>query len=96
MAEDHRVLLAEFEVRVRDLIAHCEKQKCKIGELEGALAATKVDLHHAEERIKMLEAQRDNILAARVVAMHEGDVRRAKERIVRMIREVNNCIALAE
>lgn len=96
MAENHRVLLAEFEVRVRDLVAHCERQKCKINELERMLAATNVDLQHAEQRIEMLEVQKDNILAARVVAVHEGDVRRAKERILRMIREVNSCIALAE
>lgn len=96
MAEDHRVLLTEFEVRVRDLVAHCERQKCKIGELEEVLAATKADLQRAGQQIEMLETQRDNILAAGVVSVHEGDVRRAKERILKMIREVNNCIALTE
>jgi hypothetical protein len=96
MAEDHRMLLAEFEVRVRDLMAHCERQRCRIGELERALTARETGLRQAEQQIEMLTTQRDNMLAARVVAVHEGDVQRAKERVMKMIREVNRCIALAE
>jgi hypothetical protein len=96
MAEDHQVLLAACEVRIRDLIAHCEKQKRKIGELEVALAMARVGLDDAERRIEALTIQNDNMLAARVVAFDEGDVRRARERLSKMVREVNRCIALAE
>ncbi|MDR2791385.1 MAG: hypothetical protein LBB27_01395 [Tannerellaceae bacterium] len=96
MADDHRVLLAEFEVRVRDLMAHCEKQKRRIIELEESLSVVRTSLHEAEGRIEALTIRNDNMLTARIVTVHAGDVQRARARLSQMVREVNRCIALAE
>ena len=38
MTEDHKRLLAVFEVRVRDLMALCDQQKRRIDELTAALS----------------------------------------------------------
>ena len=38
MTEDHKRLLAVFDVRVRDLMEFCDRQKEKINELESSLA----------------------------------------------------------
>jgi len=38
MTEDHKRLLAVFDVRVRDLMEFCDRQKQKINELESSLA----------------------------------------------------------
>ncbi|RHJ92468.1 hypothetical protein [Parabacteroides bouchesdurhonensis] len=94
MTEDHKRLLAVFEVRVRDLIALCEKQKHKIDELTTALDTKDVDLQQAKKKIDELNAKCDNMLTARVVSINEEEAKGARLRLSRLVREVDKCIAL--
>ncbi|WP_234999355.1 hypothetical protein [Parabacteroides chinchillae] len=94
MTEDHNKLLAVFEVRVRDLIALCEKQRRKINELEKALEVKDVELQQVKEKIDELNAKCDNMLTARVVSVSEGEARGARMRLSKLVREVDKCIAL--
>ena len=94
MTEDHKRLLAVFEVRVRDLIALCEKQKHKIDELTTALDTKDVDLQQAKKKIDELNAKCDNMLTAHVVSINEEEAKGARLRLSRLVREVDKCIAL--
>ena len=47
MTEDHKRLLAVFDVRVRDLMEFCDRQKEKINELESSLAQKEGELQQA-------------------------------------------------
>ena len=49
MTEDHKRLLAVFEVRVRDLMALCDQQKRRIDELTAALSLKDEELRQANE-----------------------------------------------
>ena len=62
MTEDHKRLLAVFDVRVRDLME--------------------------------LNAKCDNMLTARVVSVNEGEMKSARMRLSKLVREVDKCIAL--
>lgn len=94
MTEDQDRLLAVFEVRVRDLLALCDKQKRKIGELTDALDHKDAKLRHAMNTIEELNAKCDNMLTARVVSVNEVEMRSAKTRLSKLVREVDKCIAL--
>mgnify|MGYP004567177647 FL=1 len=94
MTEDHKRLLAVFEVRVRDLMALCDKQKCQIDELTDALNQKTEELQQAKDEIVRLNTKCDNMLTARVVSVDEGDVRSARLRLSKLVREVEKCIAL--
>lgn len=94
MTEDHKRLLAVFEVRVRDMMALCEEQKRRIGELTDALNQKNEELQQAQEEIGRLNTKCDNMLTARVVSVDEGDVKSAKLRLSKLVREVEKCIAL--
>ena len=74
MTEDHKRLLAVFEVRVRDLMALCDQQKRRIDELTAALS--------------------DNMLTARIVSTNEEEMKNARMRLSKLVREVDKCIAL--
>ena len=52
MTEDHKRLLAVFEVRVRDLMALCDQQKRRIDELTAALSLKDEELRQAKDRIE--------------------------------------------
>ena len=94
MTEDHKRLLAVFEVRVRDLMELCDKQKQRIGELEGFLVQKGEELQQAIKTIEELNTKSDNMLTARVVSVNEGEMKSARMRLSKLVREVDKCIAL--
>lgn len=94
MTEDHKRLLAIFEVRVRDLMAFCDSQKREIDELKGILNLKEDELRQANRMIEELSAKCDNMLTARVLSVSELEMRQAKMRLSNLVREVDKCIAL--
>ncbi len=94
MTEDQKKLLAVFEVRVRDLMALCSEQNQKIDELTEALSQKEDTLRQAMETIEGLNTKYDRLLAARVVSAGEGEMKNARVRLSKLVREVDKCIAL--
>ena len=94
MTEDHKRLLAVFDVRVRDLMELCDRQKQKINELESSLAKKEGELQQAMKSIEELNANCDYMLTARVVSVNEGEMKSARMRLSKLVREVDKCIAL--
>lgn len=94
MTEDHKRLLAVFEVRVRDLMELCDKQNLKINELKQILVEKETELQQAIKTIEELNAKCDNMLTARVVSFNEREMKSAKMRLSKLVREVDRCIAL--
>ena len=94
MTEDSKRLLVLFEVRFRALLTLCDQQKQKIQELEKALEMKNTELEKAFEDIKDLNAKCDNMPTAHVLSVQEGEVRNAKLRLSKLVREVDKCIAL--
>lgn len=94
MTDDHKRLLAVFEVRVRDLMALCDEQKQKIDELAVALSQKQDEIQQAKETIEELNAKCNSMLTARIVSADEGDMKSARMRLSKLVREVDKCIAL--
>lgn len=94
MTEDHKRLLAVFEVRVRDLMTLCDKQKQKIDELNDLLSQKNMTIQETNQVIDKLNAKCDNMLTARVVSVDDGDIKNARMRLSKLVREVDKCIAL--
>ena len=91
MTEDHKRLLAVFDVRVRDLMELCDRQKQKINELEDFLVQKEGELQQAMKTIEELNAKCDNMLTARVVSVNEGEMKSARMRLSKLVREVDKC-----
>jgi ABC-type phosphate transport system auxiliary subunit len=94
MTEDQEKLLAVFEVRVHELIGICERQKQKISELINSLESKDRELQQAMQTIEELKARCDSMLTARIVSINEKEVKSAKMRLSKLVREVDLCIAL--
>ena len=94
MTEENTSLLVLFEVRFKELIALCDRQMLKIQELEEALDQKNTELQEAMDKISELNAKCDNMLTAHVLSVHEGEVKKAKLRLSKLVREVEKCIAL--
>jgi len=94
MTEDQKRLLAVFEVRVRDLMELCNKQNHKIDELTTVLNHKETELKQAIKTIEVLNTKCDKLLTARVVSVNEGEMKSARMRLSKLVREVDKCIAL--
>ncbi len=94
MTEDGERQLVLFDVRLRELMALCDQQKLRIKELEEALGQKETELQDAISQIEALNIKCDNMLTAQVLSVREGDLRNAKMRLSKLVREVDKCIAL--
>ncbi len=94
MTEDHKRLLAVFEVRVRDLMALCDSRKRKIDELLVMLDQKEKELRQAREMVEELRGKCDNMLMAKIISANEEEMKNARMRLSRLVREVDKCIAL--
>lgn len=94
MTDDHKRLLAVFEVRVRDLMALCDEQRHRIDELTAVMNQKDEQLRQAKEEIDALNIKCNSMLTARIVSVDEGDMKSARMRLSKLVREVDKCIAL--
>ena len=94
MTESQKELLAVFEVRVGDLLALCEEQKQIIKNLTRMLDQEKDNVEQSRLEIQSLKTKYANLLTARVASIDAGDTKSACERLQKLVREVDKCIAL--
>ena len=94
MTDDQNELLAILDVRLHDLIELCEEQKKTIEVLNQKINADKEMIRQAEQKIQVLNAKYMELLTAHIVSFEEGDVKNARMRLLKLVREVEKCIAL--
>ena len=86
--------IAMFETRVRQLILRFQQLEKENRQLNG-------ELKKSEQAIKSLKAQLDqqqsdyqSLKMAKMIEVTDGDLTDAKNRLSRLIRDVNKCIAI--
>ena len=94
MTDEQQKLLTNFETRVRQLMLLCESLRNEKAELEKALETKENDLKIAKENIRDLTNKYDNLKLAKMVSYGEKDVNSAQQRLSRIVREIDKCIAL--
>ena len=94
MTADQDSLLKDFETRVRQLLLLCESLKKENEALKQALADQQETGRQLREELRALTDSYEKLRLAKGLAGEGGDLRAAKQRISRMVREINACIAL--
>ena len=94
MTEDQNELLAVLDVRLHDLMALCDEQKRAIKALTLQINTDKATIQQAEQKIQVLNAKYTELLTAHIVSLDDGDVKGARLRLLKLVREVEKCIAL--
>lgn len=94
MTENHENLLAAFEVRIGDLMSFCNRLKEENAGLREMLEEKTSETGQLKRMVEEANARYANLLAARILSVDEGDVKEAQQRLVKLVREVDKCIAL--
>lgn len=93
MTESEKAL-ATFQTRVRDLIRRFQELKKENEELYGMIEENEANIKKLEEKLAQQEREYQSLKMAKMIEITDGDLDGAKERLARLIRDVNKCIAL--
>lgn len=94
MTHEQETALHNFESLVRQLMMAYERQKRENAELREELHAAQQRTKAAEEQFEQAKRDYDTLRTARLIEVSGNDVKDARARIAKLIREVDKCIAL--
>lgn len=87
-------ILATFETRVRQLILRFQELKEENQELGAAIEKNEKDIKSLQARLDKSGQDYNALKMAKMLEITDGDLQSAKDRLARLIREVNKCIAV--
>ena len=87
-------LLADFETRVRQMILQFQELKKENGRLQDLLSEQAHEIDELKAKVAQAENDYNSLKMARMLEISDGNLEEAKERLAKMIRQVNKCIAI--
>lgn len=87
-------ILADFETRVRQMILQFQELKKENARLEDMLKEQAQEIDGLKVRITQADNDYNSLKMARMLEITDGNLEEAKERLTKMIRQVNKCIAI--
>ena len=93
MTQNEKVLAA-FEGRVRQLILRFQELKKENEELYVMVSKNEEEIKTLQDKLSRSEQDYNALKTARMVEITDGDLQGAKDRLSKLIREVNKCIAV--
>jgi len=86
--------LATFETRLRQMLLRFQELKKENGELSQLLEINKKTVVQLQEQLNQKQSDYDSLKMAKMIEITDGNLDGAKERLSKLIREVNKCIAI--
>ncbi len=86
--------LADFETRVRQMILQYQQLKKENMQLQQQIGEQATEIEELKARVTQADNDYNSLKMARMLEITDGNLEEAKERLSRMIRQVNKCIAI--
>lgn len=93
MGQSEKVI-ATFQTRVRQMILRFQEIKKENEELYGMVQELEDRVNNLEAKLTQKERDYQSLKTARMMEISDGDLQGAKDRLARLIREVNKCITI--
>ncbi|MDR1336950.1 MAG: hypothetical protein LBK22_08990 [Tannerella sp.] len=85
--------LSALDEKISELLALCEAQKAEIRELAQKLEQEKSTVQQVQGELQALKTKYGDLLTARILSAGQGDdVKRARKRLLNLVREIDACI----
>lgn len=94
MAEEHDKLLVDLEVRVKQVMFLCDSLKDENSRLKSEIQSRQKQVDTAVDDLRQLKAKYDSLKMARTITAASVDVEAAKDKLSKLVREVDKCINL--
>lgn len=86
--------IVEFQTKVRALILQFQNLKKENEELYAMLEKNEDDVRQLRQQLLDKQQEFDAFKAAKLLEVSDGDIQSARERLAKLIRDVNKCIAV--
>ncbi len=93
MAQNEKVL-ANFQTRMRQMILRFQELKKENADLYAMVEDGEQRVKQLEEKLAQQERDYQSLKMARMIEITDGDLDGAKDRVAKLIRDVNKCIAV--
>ena len=94
MTDENKKLLVDLEVRIKQLMFLCDTLKEENSALKKELNANQKQISEKVADLNRLRTKYDSLKMARTITAASVDVDSAKERLSKLVREVDKCINL--
>jgi peptidoglycan hydrolase CwlO-like protein len=94
MTDEQQKKLTNFETRVRQLMLMCDKLQKENETMNQRVESMGLELKEAQKTIRQLTTKYDNLKLAKMLSHDENDVKSAQQRVSRLVRDIDKCIAL--
>jgi len=96
MTNRYEELIDAFELKLRKLMSEYQSLQEQNAELKAELERKHTDLMHAHQDILELRKNFDHLRIARNLGISQEDRNESKQRINKMVREIDKCLALLD
>ena len=86
--------IVDFQTKVRALILQFQSLKKENDELYVMLEKNEDDVRNLRQQLQDKQREFDAFKAAKMLEVADGDIQSARERLAKLIRDVNKCIAV--
>ena len=86
--------LTTFETRVRQMILRFQELKKENEDLQALVEKNGQDIRDLQARLTQADHDYNSLKMAKMMEITDGDLDGAKERLSKLIRDVNKCIAI--
>ena len=94
MTAKEQELIQLLETRVRQLLQQDEGLREQCRGLEAVIAERDGQIAELKRQKQEAMAQYDNLKVARILELSDSDTRNARQKLSRLVRDVDKCIAL--
>ena len=86
--------IVEFQTKVHALILQFQNLKKENEELYAMLEKNLSDVRELRQQLLVKQQEFDAFKAAKMLEVSDGDIQSARERLAKLIRDVNKCITV--
>ena len=94
MTEEQQGLLIQFEARVRQAIVLCKTLREENKTLKETLMQKQVSFLNIQEELRDISQKYDRLKMVKMMSRQDEDLKETKQRLSKLVREINTCIAL--
>lgn len=93
MTESEKTL-ATFQTRVRQMLLRFQELKRENESLATVVRKNEEDIKQLQDRLVQRDRDYQSLKMAKMLEITDGDLQGAKDRLAKLIRDVNKCIAI--
>ena len=86
--------VATFETRMRQMILRFQELKKENESLHAMISKNEQDIKQLQAQMEQGQNDYNSLKMAKMIEISDGDLDSAKERLSKLIRDVNKCIAI--